>query len=84
MSAFFCGITEPIPSLFRRIVSERNSVANPTSILFVAGVVGTKKSAMFHFVLEEGKNNKNNSTMNIKDRGKFIHDKNLETVSLGI
>jgi hypothetical protein len=28
-SNFFRGITEPIPSLFRGIFSERNSVANP-------------------------------------------------------
>jgi hypothetical protein len=30
MSTFFRGITESIPSLFRGIFSERNSVANPT------------------------------------------------------
>jgi hypothetical protein len=29
MSTFFRGITESIPSLFREIFSERNSVANP-------------------------------------------------------
>jgi hypothetical protein len=29
MSTFFRGITESIPSLFRGIFSERNSVANP-------------------------------------------------------
>jgi hypothetical protein len=31
MSAFFRGITETVPSLFRGIFSERNSVPNPTS-----------------------------------------------------
>ncbi len=31
MSTFFRGITESIPSLFRGIFSERNSVANPSS-----------------------------------------------------
>jgi hypothetical protein len=30
MSAFFCGITETVLSLFRGIFSERNSVPNPT------------------------------------------------------
>ncbi len=30
MSTFFRGITETIPSLFRGISSEQNSVANPT------------------------------------------------------
>jgi hypothetical protein len=30
MSTFFRGITEIIPSLFRGIFSERNSVPNPT------------------------------------------------------
>jgi hypothetical protein len=30
MSTFFCGITETIPSLFRGIFSERNSVPNPS------------------------------------------------------
>ena len=30
MSTFFRGITEAIPSLFRGIFSERNSVPNPT------------------------------------------------------
>jgi hypothetical protein len=29
MSAFFRGITETVPSLFRGIFSERNSVPNP-------------------------------------------------------
>jgi hypothetical protein len=31
MSTFFRGIAETVPSLFRRIFSERNSVPNPTS-----------------------------------------------------
>ncbi len=31
MSAFFRGITETVPSLFRGIFSERNSVPNPIS-----------------------------------------------------
>jgi hypothetical protein len=31
MSNFFRGITEAVPSLFRGIFSERNSVANPSS-----------------------------------------------------
>jgi hypothetical protein len=30
MRAFFRGITETVPSLFRGIFSERNSVPNPT------------------------------------------------------
>jgi hypothetical protein len=30
MSTFFRGITETVPSLFRGIFSERNSVPNPT------------------------------------------------------
>jgi hypothetical protein len=30
MSAFFRGMTEIVPSLFRGIFSERNSVPNPT------------------------------------------------------
>jgi hypothetical protein len=30
MSTFFRGITETIPSLFRGIFSEQNSVANPS------------------------------------------------------
>jgi hypothetical protein len=29
MGIFFRGITETVPSLFRRIFSERNSVTNP-------------------------------------------------------
>ncbi len=37
MNTFFRGITESIPSLFRGIFSERNSVANPN----VAWQVGT-------------------------------------------
>jgi hypothetical protein len=32
MSTFFRGITETVPSLFRRIFSERNSVPNPKRI----------------------------------------------------
>jgi hypothetical protein len=31
-STFFCGITETIPSLFRGIFSERNSVVNPSVV----------------------------------------------------
>jgi hypothetical protein len=31
MSTFFRGITKPIPSLFRGVFSEQNSVANPIS-----------------------------------------------------
>ena len=31
MSTFFCGITKNVPSLFRGIFSEQNSVANPSS-----------------------------------------------------
>jgi hypothetical protein len=33
MNVFFCGITEIIPSLFREIFSERNSIPNPNHTL---------------------------------------------------
>jgi hypothetical protein len=38
MRAFFRGITETVPSLFRGIFSERNSVPNPTRALLSAKI----------------------------------------------
>jgi hypothetical protein len=39
MSTFFRGITETIPSLFRGIFSERNSVPNPSSMCRLHGSI---------------------------------------------
>jgi hypothetical protein len=45
MSTFFRGITETVPSLFRGIFSERNSVPNPSA--FVPTVSGITAVAGF-------------------------------------
>ncbi len=49
MSTFFRGIMESVPSLFRGIFSERNSVANPNPNLVW---VGMKRSFTIHSIVQ--------------------------------
>jgi hypothetical protein len=59
MSIFFRKITESIPSLFRGIFSERNSVANPTidatnrSELLGIAVLTEKKPAKYYLEIRD-------------------------------
>jgi hypothetical protein len=50
MNTFFRGITETVPSLFRGIFSERNSVPNPSS----AGIQETKNNGKSRSRIHKG------------------------------
>ncbi len=51
MSTFFRGITEIIPSLFRGIFSERNSVPNPTHQRIQKEQLGAKHCSFLYYVV---------------------------------
>ena len=53
MRAFFRGITETVPSLFRGIFSERNSVPNPTCKVQQLGLCIIRTGVNFFLGAEE-------------------------------